>query len=279
MSLIEFLKLNYFTFKECLKDRAEGLAASMAYYQLLSIPPYIALIVILSSYFLGEERAKEHIEPLITQFIHPKFIQAIKYMLSYSFKLDTTKLLAVSLLALLSLVHGTFGYFNQVKDSLETFWNQRTENTAFKKLMIKKLQAIFIAAVIFTILLAGFILCYFLYFSGSKFIQILMYGVEIVMVFSIVLFLILYCPPEKIYWKDALPGVILTTILYLIGRMILNYILNTKDEEAEKVAAALIMYLLWSYYSSLTFLFGAEFTKIFIERRRKKLQNAIKIIY
>jgi len=268
MNTIEFIKLFPKAFKEWIHDRADGLAASIAYYQLMSMPPFIALIVLASSAIFGEQQSREEVEPLITQFFHPQFIIAVKYMLKYSFNLDETKFLTITALAIISLVHGTFGYFSQIKDSIETFWGKTTAQVNIKAAIKGKAEGLFMAGVFFLILTAGFIVGH--WFSGMEGIlrYTFMLVIEFIVLFSISFFLLVYCPPEKVRWDDALPGAILTTILFMLGRLVLRYFLNRHQATPEDVAATLILYLLWAYYSALVFLYGAEFSKLYIMKRR-----------
>lgn len=270
MGTIEFLKLFPKAFKEWIHDRADGLAASIAYYQLMSMPPFIALFVLASSAIFGRHQYQSEVEPLVEQFFHPQFITAVKYMLQYSFKLDDSQFWAITALAVISLVHGTFGFFEQMKDSIETFWNIRTEEANIKARMKKSLEALFMGMISFIILMTGFIAIH--WFRGLKGVALFSAGfmVEFLVFFGLSFFLLTYCPPLKVNWKEALPGVLITTLLYMLGRIGLRYVLRNHEQSSEDVAAALILYLLWAYYSGLIFLYGAEFSKVYIEKKRGK---------
>lgn len=277
MGLIDFIKLFRQAFKEWLRDRADSLAASIAYYQLMSVAPFVGLILIASSAVFGPEQSKSEVEPLITQFFHPQFIEAIRFLLQYSFKLDDEKLLTVSALALISLVHGTLGFFAQIKDSIETFWNKRTEEVSMKNRFRKQLEALMMAVITFALFMAGFIVGHWL--SGLKdflFVSVAVL-VEFLLLAALVSFLLMYCPPVKIRWREALPGVLVTTVLYLAGRFLLGYLLQRNGASAEEIAATLVLYLLWAYYSSLVFLYGAEFSKVYILKKRGMDVNWLRV--
>jgi membrane protein len=269
MSNVEFLKLFPKAFKEWIHDRADGLAASIAYYQLLSIPPLVALIVLASSAIFGQQRSKEEMEPLISSFFHPQFVIAIKYMLRYTFHLEESKFYTITVLAIISLIHGTFSYFEQIKDSIETFWDKRTEEANIKARIKKKAEALFMTVVSFLLLLFGFVAVH--WFSGLE--NVLFFSIEFitefVVFFSLIMFLLVYCPPVKINWKEAFPGVTITTILYMMGRLGLKYVLRNHESSSEDVTATLLLYLVWAYYSSLIFLYGAEFTKLYIKKKHQ----------
>ncbi|HEY8402212.1 MAG TPA: YhjD/YihY/BrkB family envelope integrity protein [Cytophagaceae bacterium] len=271
MTIIEFIKLFPKAFKEWIQDRVGGLSASIAFYQLMSIAPFVSLIVIVSSALFGHQQFKDEIEPLIAQFFHPQFITAIRYMLQYSFDLDESKFLTITVLGIISLVHGTFGFFEQLKDAIETIWNKRIAEANIKAGIRKKAEALFMAMVCFLLLLFGFVAGHWFIETEGVLRYTLMTLIEFIVLFAIIYFLLTYCPPIRFSGRYLLPGALLTTILYMIGRLVLKYVLNHQSEAAQDVAATLLLYLLWAYYSALVFMYGAEFSKLYI--RRKELEG------
>jgi membrane protein len=270
MKIRTFLNIFLLALKESIRDRADGLAAAVAYFQLLSIPPFVALMVIFSNKIFGEANAKAEIYPVISDFFHPQFVQAIRYMIEYSLKMDDTKVATISFIAMGSLLYGTFSYFEQIKDCIETFWDVRRERFGIKAKLAKKRDALLMAVVVFGLLMTGFVLRYHifppgttvLFLSGKLFIETLI-------IFLIALFFLTYCPPVKIKLREVLPGTLITTFLYMGGRLVMGHLLHNRESEAEDVTAAILMYLLWAYYSSLIFLYCAEFSRIYIESIRK----------
>jgi membrane protein len=75
-------------------------------------------------------------------------------------------------------------------------------------------------------------------------------------------------PDAKIPWKDALAGGIITSILFLIGKQVINLILS-EIEVADYYAAAgsLVVILLWIFYSSIILFLGGEITKAYSVNR------------
>src|SRR5213078_4519402 len=56
-------------------------------------------------------------------------------------------------------------------------------------------------------------------------------------------------------------------LLFTIGKSLIGlYIGSSNVAESYGTAGSLIVILLWIYYSTLTFLFGAEFTRAYAER-------------
>jgi len=76
-----------------------------------------------------------------------------------------------------------------------------------------------------------------------------------------------FLPDKPIAWRDVVVGAIATAVLFTIGKSLIGiYIGSTKVAESYGTAGSLIVILVWIYYSTVTFLVGAEFTRAYAER-------------
>ena len=76
-------------------------------------------------------------------------------------------------------------------------------------------------------------------------------------------------PDAPIEWRDVWSGAAFTAVLFTVGKHLLSLYIGGKDVASVYGAAgALVIVLLWVYYSSQILLFGAEITKAHTERRR-----------
>jgi membrane protein len=74
-------------------------------------------------------------------------------------------------------------------------------------------------------------------------------------------------PSARIKWRDVLPGAVVTAILFMLGRFGISFYISKNDfGNTYGAAAALVVLLVWIYYSSLIVYFGAEFTRAYITR-------------
>ena len=70
-------------------------------------------------------------------------------------------------------------------------------------------------------------------------------------------------PDRDHRWSDVVIGAIATAILFTIGKSLISwYIGSSAVASSFGAAGALIVLLLWVYYSAQTLLLGSEFTKI-----------------
>jgi membrane protein len=70
-----------------------------------------------------------------------------------------------------------------------------------------------------------------------------------------------YMPARRLPWKTVAAGAVLTAVLFDVGRWAVSvYLGRSTQPSAFGAAASFAAVLLWLYYTSLIFLFGAEFT-------------------
>jgi membrane protein len=84
-----------------------------------------------------------------------------------------------------------------------------------------------------------------------------------------VLFAAIYkvLPDKQLLWSDVIVGAIATSLLFTIGKSLIGWYLGSSSVASSYGAAgALIIILLWTYYSSQIFLLGGEFTKVYAHR-------------
>jgi membrane protein len=97
---------------------------------------------------------------------------------------------------------------------------------------------------------------------------VLIHGLDIILSFGFVtlLFAMIYkfVPDARIQWRDVAIGAALTSFLFTIGKFCIGLYLGTSGVTSVYGAAgSLITILLWVYYSSLIFFFGAQFTRTY----------------
>jgi membrane protein len=95
-------------------------------------------------------------------------------------------------------------------------------------------------------------------------------------VVSLLLFTMLFAaiykilPDVPLTWRDVAVGAFLTAILFTIGKSLIGWYLGTTAAgSGYRAAGALILILLWGYYSSQILLFGAEITRAMSDPTRR----------
>ena len=79
-----------------------------------------------------------------------------------------------------------------------------------------------------------------------------------------------YMPDTRINWSETLFGAIFTAILFIAGKSLIGiFIGNSQAANFYDAAGSILVLMLWIYYTSIIFLFGAIFT----HSRTKLLNN------
>jgi membrane protein len=94
-------------------------------------------------------------------------------------------------------------------------------------------------------------------------------GRDSVLSFAVAGFVILFAaifrimPDVYIQWRDAIAGATVTAVLFVIGKAILGiYLRRASLISTYGAASSVAVLLIWVYYSSQIFFFGAAFTKV-----------------
>jgi membrane protein len=73
-------------------------------------------------------------------------------------------------------------------------------------------------------------------------------------------------PDTPIAWRDVAVGSVATAILFTVGKSLIGlYIGSTSIASSYGAAGALLIIILWVYYSAQIFLIGAEYTRAYAE--------------
>jgi membrane protein len=73
-----------------------------------------------------------------------------------------------------------------------------------------------------------------------------------------------WLPNAAIAWRDVWIGALTTAVLFSVGQIAIGFYLGRSAiASAYGAAGALVVLLLWLYYSAQIFLLGAEFTQVY----------------
>jgi membrane protein len=94
----------------------------------------------------------------------------------------------------------------------------------------------------------------------------------VILIFSVTM-LYKYLPDARIAWKDAIAGCIITSILFMIGFQIINFVLATvKMATIYSAAGSLVILLLWMFYSSIILMVEAEITQAYVNHHGRTIE-------
>ena len=118
---------------------------------------------------------------------------------------------------------------------------------------------------------------------GGQLLEVVSFSLMFVVSTLVFAFIFKFLPHVKIAWRDVIPGAVFTTVLFVLGELIIGfYFHSTEPASAFGAAAGLISLLIWTFYSSQTFFLGAEFVYVWCEVKGRPIQptaDAVKVIH
>lgn len=105
--------------------------------------------------------------------------------------------------------------------------------------------------------------------------------------FSLLLTLVIFTtiqktlPDARIAWKDAIAGGIITSVLFIIGKSVIDLIFSSIEIAGiYSAAGSLVIVLLWIFYSAQILFLGAELTKAYsLHHKRGIKPSSIAVKY
>lgn len=273
------------SFTGFMNDRGLKLSAALAYYTVFSVGPLLLLIISLAGIFLGKDASQGKIFGELNEMIGAQAALQIQDMIK-NIEL-TGKSTIAFIIGLVTLLIGATSIFGEIQDSINMIWKVKAKP---KRGWVKMLKDRLLSSSLVIVL--GFLLVVTLVANGvivalsNKLLNIfpelavvVVNGVNILLSFVVItaLFSVIFkvLPDVKIRWKDVRTGAFFTACLFMIGRFLIGlYIQKTETGVAFGAAGAVIIILVWVYYTAAILYFGAEFTQVYAEYRGKAIEPA-----
>jgi len=247
---------------------APRLGAALAFYTLLSITPLLIVVTAIATLVYGSQAARNEILDQVYAVAGSAGASVVGAILG---RAENTQhgLLATIVGSVVGLL-GATGVVSELRDALNTMWDVPVlETDRLRGVLNVVREKLFAAALV---LCAGFFLL--LSVAANVLVSHLAaWGVGA----SLISFLVVTClfaailkfvPDLRIEWTEALLGAVVTSVLFEIGRQLIAlYLTRANFGAAYGAAASTTALLVWVYYSSQIFFFGAAFTKE-LEMRR-----------
>jgi membrane protein len=265
-------KLTTKTYSEWSEDRALRFSAALAYYAVFSITPVLIIAIAVAGVLFGEQAARGEILQQLSNLLGEKAAAEVQGLIQAAS--NKPKSAIATAVGIITLLVGASGVFGQLKDALNTIWGVRIKPGAAIKDFIRDYLISF-----GMVMAVGFLLIVSLvvttavqavshYMTALVPISALTAPLTELGSFALMslLFAMIYkvLPDVQLQWHDVWTGAIVTGILFTAGKYLIGLYLATSSVASSFGAAgALILVLVWIYYSTVIFFFGAEFTKVY----------------
>lgn len=252
--------------------RCSAQSAALAFYTIFSLAPVLVIAITLAGVAFGEEAVRGQIFEEFEGLMGKDAALLVQEVLKSANRPASGKLPAI--IGVVTLLLGATAIFGQLQDALNNVWAVAPKpGAAITTLLLKRLHSFALVIGIGFLLLVSLLLSAAL--SGFSrylervldlpvdFLQIANFAVSFVIITLLFAMTYRILPDVKIAWRDVWLGSLLTSLLFVVGKTLIGlYLGRTGVASAYGAAGSLVVILLWVYYSSLIFFFGAEFTRV-----------------
>jgi len=255
-----------------INDEALSRGAAIAFYVVTSIGPVLLIVVAIAGLAFGQDAARGAIVSQLSGLMGEQSAE----LLQTTIKSASGKSSGIfaSALGIVTLIVTASGVFGEMQSTLNAIWKAEPKGGTLSRLIRARASSLGLVAALGFLLLVSLVISAALSAMSEyvnaylPFGHFILQAVNFLISFALisVLFAAIYkvLPDKDLEWRDVVVGAVVTAFLFNIGKFLIGlYIGSSEVASSYGAAGALIVALLWIYYSAQIFLLGAEFTKVY----------------
>ena len=257
-------------------DRAATMGAAIAFYTIFSIAPLLMLVVAVAGFAFGEEAARGALARQLTGLVGRESAEVIQSLAESARDIGTG--IVATVIGLTTVLIGATTVFTEIQTALNVIWKAPPNPAStLWQLFRSRLLGLFLIVGIDFVMLASLVVNAILaafgdFISGAvpggkSFLNLINFTLSFAV--TTVLFGMIYriLPDVRIAWRDVVFGAAVTAFLFTIGKFLIGlYIGRSAIASSYGAAGAFVVFLIWVYYSTQIFLFGAEIAYAYARR-------------
>ena len=265
------------TVKSWVDDFAPSMGAALAYYTVFSVAPLLIIVIALAALIFGHEAAQAGILEQARGLLGDQGAAAIEVMLTNAQKPKEGTIATV--LGIIALLIGATSVFAELEGDLNRIWKVKPQKQSgvwnFLRGRVLSIGLILTVGflLLVSLLVSAALAAWGKYWSGwFGEMELMLHAANFAVSLAVVtvLFAIIYkmLPHTRVRWRDVWIGALVTAALFGLGKFLIGlYIGKSAIASSYGAAGALVVLLVWVYYSAQIFLIGAEFTHAYAARR------------
>jgi membrane protein len=266
------------TFAAWDQHEAPRLGAALTFYSILSLAPLLIVAFAIVATVFGHSAGQDQIIDQVEGMVGKDGGRAVRDVLTHAEEPASGTIATVA--GIVTLLFGASGVFGELRWDLNKIWDVKpASGTGVREIVRQRLFSFGMVLGIGFLLLASLVLSASLaaldkFGTGmlplpaflASAIDILCSIAGIAFLFALIF---RYVPERKMLWRDVWPGAIATACFFTLGKYFIGlYMGKAAVGSAYGAAGSLVVVIVWVYYSSMIFLFGAEFTNALEKNRR-----------
>ena len=252
-------------------------AAAIAYYALLSLFPFF----LLSISILGSVTADEEDRLAVLTFVFRYFPTQFEFVTSQLDALRQTRI-RLGIAGALALIWGSLGVFGAITSAVNEAWGVEKQRSFLKHRMVSFLMLVAAGGVMILALLLvsaievaraswfGVMLARFQWLTALQSLTFT-YSATILLIIGVGL-VYYFIPNAKTRFRDVWVGAVLTGLLWRGAFDAFSWYIGETGRLTfiHGSIAAVVVFLLWIYVSSVILMYGVEFTAAYARLRRRR---------
>ena len=261
-----------------LDDRAPTMGAAIAYYMVFSLAPMLVMVIAIAGLAFGQKAAEGALFDGLADLVGPESAGAVQAMLRSASSTRTGILATV--VGFGTLIIGATAVFSELQSALNVIWKAPASGgLGVSHLLKSRLLGLSVVLVIGFLLLVSLVISTALA-AFSDYLDWILPGlatilhiIHLTLSFSLttVLFAMMFkiLPDNPVEWEEVWLGGAVAALLFTVGKHLISFYIGSSNMASTYGAAgALIIVLVWVFYSAQIFLLGAEFAKAHSDQRR-----------
>ncbi len=253
--------------------------AALAFYAIFSSAPFLFILSKTATLVFGIGTVEDGTIQSVGRVAGASGGDLIQAMIGSSY--HTSPNIIIGLIGIIVLIFGSTNFFIQINDAFDVMAGLDPQKLGWMNFFKNRIKAFGL------IILAGLLIAIFLLTTagiasfGNFLVEHVavpfwfLFFLNITLSFAIAIllfaFLYRYLPTQRLSWRHATIGALITSVCLVAGEYILSWIFAAGLIGSYGLAGAIIALMTWIYYSSLLFLFGAEVAYAYAEAPEKAL--------
>lgn len=292
MKRIEVWQILKKSVKSFVKEDAFTYSAAISFYTMLSLPAVLLIVVSIGATLYEENRIQEELIDQISRLIGPSTAGQIEQILAKASISEGSTLIARAV-GIGALIFSSTTVFFSLQLAINRIWNieAKPEKGFVKYLLNRLLSLAMVIGIGFVLMVSLVIEALLMIFK--EFVQGFQESLSVILMkitsetvsfcIVMVIFSLMYkiLPDAKLKWKDVWVGGLITTLLFVGGKLLIGVYLGASSlTDLYGASGSLVVLLVWTYYASFIFLFGAKITHVYTKRAEGKIvtyENAVEV--
>ena len=266
------LSLTKKTFAHFSKHNASRMGAAVSYYAVFSIAPLCVILIQVAGFFLGPATVARNVTGYIQSIFGSSTGNFVSQLIDNAHWSSIGTVATV--VSIVSLVIAAVSVLSELDSDMDQLWHitartRSPKRSSFMEVLSylkRKLIALSVIPLIGLLLIGSAIVTQvFGLFGHLGFLTTI---IDAVISFGLgaVLFALIFriLPDTKLSAGELLLGGVMTSTLFLIGKLLIGvYVNDITNTTTFGAAGSLVVFLIWIYYCAQVFFLGASFTFVY----------------